>query len=352
MVRALGLGMAVVGLMACEENEGLTLGDTVGFADWSLVEPDHPMVDPATATTLDAAVCIDRLGATSIGRANAHAALLQLNDLPGVDITVTVRDITCGTDADIWANPGMADLLVTETVDPCLGGPLNATAGVCYHTSAGATDLWTISSCAALGGDCRAEHAVIMLRESNYSGSNEPSGGVIAHELGHITGGHVVSVGDGARAALGQQVGDPDLVILGHRLLDIVHRDQPILQCEQVAQRFLGKFERDGLAREVSVCYHAMQRALQLADIRPEALADEETDFVGKLDAGLLRLAHEDRDAGLELGRLDGDGQAPAETRFQALFDPRDLLGVAVAGQHDLLLTFEQSIESMEEFFL
>ena len=65
-----------------------------------------------------------------------------------------------------------------------------------------------------------------------------------------------------------------------------------------------------------------------------------------------LGLRHQDRDAGFEFRRLDRDREAPAEARLQALLEARDLLRVAVAGEDDLLLAFEQRVERVEELFL
>ncbi len=46
------------------------------------------------------------------------------------------------------------------------------------------------------------------------------------------------------------------------------------------------------------------------------------------------------------------DGKPPAEARDQALLDPGDLLGIRVAGDHHLLMRFDQSIEQIEELLL
>ena len=60
------------------------------------------------------------------------------------------------------------------------------------------------------------------------------------------------------------------------------------------------------------------------------------------------RIAH----AHLELGRLQRDREAPAEARNEALLDAGDLLGVRVAGDHDLLVRLDQRVEQIEELFL
>ena len=63
-------------------------------------------------------------------------------------------------------------------------------------------------------------------------------------------------------------------------------------------------------------------------------------------------LAHQDRDAGLELGRLDRHGQSPAEARFQALLEPVHLLRITVACEDHLLLALEQRVEGVKELLL
>ena len=50
--------------------------------------------------------------------------------------------------------------------------------------------------------------------------------------------------------------------------------------------------------------------------------------------------ADQDRDARLELRRLDRDREPPAEPRLQTLLEARHFLRIAVAGQDDLPLTF------------
>ena len=72
----------------------------------------------------------------------------------------------------------------------------------------------------------------------------------------------------------------------------------------------------------------------------------------GRLTPTGLRLGHEDRDAGLELGRLDRHRQPPAEARLEALLEPLDFLRVAVAGEDHLVLALEQLVEGVEELFL
>jgi hypothetical protein len=72
----------------------------------------------------------------------------------------------------------------------------------------------------------------------------------------------------------------------------------------------------------------------------------------GSTKLRLFGLALENRDPGFQLRRLDGHGQSGAEARFQPIFQSGDFLGIAVAGQDDLLAAFQQAVEGVEKFFL
>jgi len=95
-----------------------------------------------------------------------------------------------------------------------------------------------------------------------------------------------------------------------------------------------------------------METSFQLADVGLHPLGDEEGHLVGQLDARLGGLGHQNGHPGLQFRRLDGHREPPAETGFQALLQPVHLLGIAVAGEDDLLLAFQQCIESVEKFLL
>ena len=60
----------------------------------------------------------------------------------------------------------------------------------------------------------------------------------------------------------------------------------------------------------------------------------------------------QNRDLGLEIGRLDVGDQAPLEARAQTLFEPRNLVRRAVAGEDDLLLRVVERVEGVEELVL
>ena len=72
----------------------------------------------------------------------------------------------------------------------------------------------------------------------------------------------------------------------------------------------------------------------------------------GQVDITLGGLVHKNRHAGFQFSWFDRRRESPAEAGFQPLFQTLYFLGIAVASQNDLLLSFKQSIECMEKFFL
>jgi len=149
-----------------------------------------------------------------------------------------------------------------------------------------------------------------------------------------------------------QQIGNLDLVILGHSALDIVDADQFILQRQQVLQRFTNQFDGDIASHEVGMGDHAFQCTFQFPDVRANALSDEESCIVGQVDLRLVGLLHQNGNTGLQLRRLDRHGQTPAKTRFQTFLETIDLFRVTITGEDDLLAALEQGVEGMEELFL
>jgi hypothetical protein len=109
---------------------------------------------------------------------------------------------------------------------------------------------------------------------------------------------------------------------------------------------------RDTGVVEARIGEHALQRAFELADVGADVLGDEEGDVLVQAHAVVLGLLEQDRDPHLELGRLDRDGEAPAEARDEALLDAGHFLREAVAGDGDLLVRLEERVEGIEELFL
>ncbi len=158
--------------------------------------------------------------------------------------------------------------------------------------------------------------------------------------------------GDGGRALLAVHVRHLDLVVVGDGLLDVLHADLPVLDGQQVAQRLAGELDGDFLLVEARIGQDLAQRAFELAHVGAHVLGDEEGDFLGHLGALGPGLVDQDGHAHLELGRLDGDGEAGVEARDEPLVDVREALRVRVRGHHDMALLGQQRLEGVEELFL
>ena len=65
-----------------------------------------------------------------------------------------------------------------------------------------------------------------------------------------------------------------------------------------------------------------------------------------------VAIRQSDGDPGAQVGRLELDAQAPVEAVAQPLGEPRQRLGRAVAGEHDLLAGGVQGVEGVDELLL
>ncbi len=96
----------------------------------------------------------------------------------------------------------------------------------------------------------------------------------------------------------------------------------------------------------------ADQRTLEFADVALDAAGDELEDVAGHVEPIHLRLLAQNRDAGLEFGRLNVGDQAPLEPGAQPVLERRQLLGRPVGGDDDLLVRVVQRVEGVEELLL
>ena len=163
---------------------------------------------------------------------------------------------------------------------------------------------------------------------------------------------HLARPGDGPAALRRQHVHHADAVVFGHRLLDVLDGDLLFLQRQQITQTVAGEVDGDRTAGKAGIGDDPSQRAFELADIGADALGDEERHLLWQLDTALFGLVVENRDPRLQLRRLDGDGQPPAEAGLEPLLETVHLLRVAVGGHDHLLLVLQQGVEGMEEFLL
>ena len=106
------------------------------------------------------------------------------------------------------------------------------------------------------------------------------------------------------------------------------------------------------LAGERRVDRDLVEMAFELADVRANALGDEERHFLRRSASLVLRLLAKDGHFGLEIGRLDVGGESPLESRAQPLFERGDLFRRTIGGEDDLLLRLVERVERVEELFL
>ncbi|OMP13430.1 hypothetical protein COLO4_01703, partial [Corchorus olitorius] len=169
--------------------------------------------------------------------------------------------------------------------------------------------------------------------------------------LGQVHG-NLARPGNAGRALLAVHVGDLDLVVVGHRLLDVFHADLAVLDGQQIAQGLAGQLDGDFLLVEARIGQDLAQRAFELAHVGAHVLGHEEGDFLGHLGVLGAGLVDQDGHAHLQLGRLDGHRQPGVEARDQPLVDVGQALGIGVRGHHDVALLGQQGLEGVEELLL
>ena len=121
---------------------------------------------------------------------------------------------------------------------------------------------------------------------------------------------------------------------------------------QQVGEEVLGQLDGDRDVVEAGEGGDADERPLELADVRRHLRGDELECLRRHLDLVALGLVAQDRQARLEVGRLDVGDEAPLEAAAQALLERRDGVGHAVARDDDLLVRPVQRVERVEELLL
>src|SRR5450432_134909 len=121
---------------------------------------------------------------------------------------------------------------------------------------------------------------------------------------------------------------------------------------EQITQGFLRKILSDRLTEKIGSCRESVERAFQVAHVGTHAFGDQKSDVLRYLQASRRSFAQQDRCAGFEIRRIDRDREPPAQARLQPRLKIVHFLRITIAGQDDLLFTFEQGVECVEEFFL
>ena len=94
------------------------------------------------------------------------------------------------------------------------------------------------------------------------------------------------------------------------------------------------------------------QRAFEPADVAANARREELVNIIVQFDLQGARFLPQNGKTRLDVGRLQFRGQAPLETRNQAVLEIGDLRGRTIAREHDLLVPVEEGIEGVKEFLL
>ena len=83
-----------------------------------------------------------------------------------------------------------------------------------------------------------------------------------------------------------------------------------------------------------------------------DLVGDEQGDGFRELDALEVGLFLQDGDPGLDVGRLQVGDEPPFEPGLEALLEPGDLLGRAIARDDDLFLVVVEMVEGVEKLLL
>ena len=165
--------------------------------------------------------------------------------------------------------------------------------------------------------------------------------------------GDLARIGDVVAALRGADVLARHFEMRADDALDHLHRDAaPLLPAQIVAERGDAGRLVDRHTHHGGVFDEAREGALELADVAVHAARDIGHHIGGDIDILALCLFLEDRDARLELRRLDIDGRTAREARDQTILEPLDILRLAIRGQDDLAAVVAQLVERLEKFRL
>ena len=199
-----------------------------------------------------------------------------------------------------------------------------------------------------LHGFQAVNHGGVVPLEFGADGLHAHAGDLADDIYGHLARGAHIGV-----ALFAADVRRQHVVGAGHLVDDLFDGNRDGLGVvEGVLDGGHGHADAGGDALQHIVGVELFDRALQLADVLFQVVGDIFGHVVGQVQVQQFRLALDDGHPGLEIRRLDVGGQAPLEPGAQALLQALDLLGGAVAGQHDLFAGVVQRGEGVEKLLL
>ena len=143
--------------------------------------------------------------------------------------------------------------------------------------------------------------------------------------------GDLARIGDVVAALRGADVLARHFEMRADDALDHLHRDAaPFLPAQIVAERGDAGRLVDRHTHHGGVFDEAREGTLELADVAVHAARDIGHHIGGDIDVLALCLFLENRNARLELRRLDIDGRTAREARDQTILEPLDILRLAI----------------------
>src|SRR4051794_10140884 len=210
-------------------------------------------------------------------------------------------------------------------------------------------------------------HRPILTDQAGNLGGRVDDGGVVAaaelladarqrgvRELAGEVHRDLTRVDDVLRPAVAAELLEREVEALGDEILDALDRDLRRLSLrEDVLQHVLRELDGHRAPCERREGDDPGERPLQLADVRGDAARDEREHLrVRDVDPVGLHLLPEDRDARLEIGRLDVRDEAPFEPAPEPFLERGDVARRPVARHDDLRAGLVERVEGVEELLL
>ena len=125
-----------------------------------------------------------------------------------------------------------------------------------------------------------------------------------------------------------------------------------LVASDEIAKDALGHGQVDGLPVQAGVRRDADEGALELADVVGDVGRDVAEHLVRDIGSLPLRLLTEDREPGLELGRLDVGDQTPLEAVAEPVLERGDGSRRTIGGDNDLAAGSVEGVKRVEELLL
>src|SRR6056297_53679 len=178
------------------------------------------------------------------------------------------------------------------------------------------------------------------------------AGELFAQVHGHLPGTRIA-----ARAPWPDEIGQADVVMVGHLALDLLDRELALVAAQHVREAILRQVLRNGLAHQRGEGAEPRQGTLEHAHVGVDPVGEEFEHAVLDLEIGLaLAVAFgavlQHAEAQLVIGGMEIDDEAALQPRLDPVLEPRDLSGCAIGGDDDLLVLVHQRVEGVKEFLL